>query len=223
MTHVPRWQDAILSRRFQLVLSHHEYSPTLSLRRPLRRAALLLAPLAAVAMGQDQSAPSAGRLNVLLICVDDLKPLLGCCGDTRVKSPNIDRLAAREVLFERAFANQAVCAPSRNALMTGKRPTTLGIFIGDSGTQALPPGRRRPGPLHRGPAERRRCNPSDRPRRPRRQKRSHAVSCSRRMPPGQARERKSSIAARESLRPVRWTSGCGSRCCCAGCATCCEA
>ena len=66
--------------------------------------------------------------NVLLICVDDLKPLLGCYGDKRVRSPHIDRLAARGVRFDRAYCNQAVCAPSRNALMTGLRPTTLGVY-----------------------------------------------------------------------------------------------
>ena len=72
------------------------------------------------------------RANVLLICVDDLKPLLGCYGDTTIKSPNLDRLAARGMVFENAFCNQAVCAPSRNALMTGLRSTTLGIY--DLGT-----------------------------------------------------------------------------------------
>ena len=70
--------------------------------------------------------------NVLLICVDDLKPLLGCYGDTRIQSPNLDKLAARGLLFERAYCNQAVCAPSRNALLTGSRSTTLGIY--DLGT-----------------------------------------------------------------------------------------
>jgi iduronate 2-sulfatase len=70
---------------------------------------------------------SAAKPNILLICVDDLKPLLGCYGDTRVKTPNIDRLAARGVVFERAFCNQAVCAPSRNSLMTGLRPQRIGI------------------------------------------------------------------------------------------------
>jgi iduronate 2-sulfatase len=75
---------------------------------------------------------AAGRPNILLICVDDLKPVLGCYGDSRVKSPNIDRLATRGVLFERAFCNQAVCAPSRNALLTGRRPTSIGIY--DLGT-----------------------------------------------------------------------------------------
>lgn len=71
---------------------------------------------------------AADRPNVLLICVDDLKPVLGCYGDTKVKSPNIDGLAKRSVLFENAYCNQAVCSPSRNALMTSLRPQTLGIY-----------------------------------------------------------------------------------------------
>jgi iduronate 2-sulfatase len=75
---------------------------------------------------------AATKPNVLFICIDDLKPLLGCYGDKRIQSPNIDRLAKRSLLFERAYCNQAVCAPSRNALMTGVRPTTLGIY--DLGT-----------------------------------------------------------------------------------------
>jgi iduronate 2-sulfatase len=73
-------------------------------------------------------ASNAARPNVLLICVDDLKPLLGCYGDKRIQSPNMDRLAARGLLFEKAYCNQAVCAPSRNALLTGARSTTLGIY-----------------------------------------------------------------------------------------------
>ena len=72
------------------------------------------------------------RPNVLFICVDDLKPMLGCYGDPIIKSPNIDRLAARGMLFQSAYCNQAVCAPSRNTLLTGLRPTTLGIY--DLGT-----------------------------------------------------------------------------------------
>jgi len=75
---------------------------------------------------------AAGKPNVLLICVDDLKPVLGCYGDRLVKSPNLDRLAARGVVFERAYCNQAVCAPSRNSLLTGVRPSRMGIY--DLGT-----------------------------------------------------------------------------------------
>lgn len=77
--------------------------------------------------------------NILLICVDDLKPLLGCYGDKTVKSPHIDRLAARGMLFERAYCNQAVCAPSRNALLTGLRPQSLGIYdLGTNFRKAAP-------------------------------------------------------------------------------------
>ena len=65
---------------------------------------------------------------MLLICIDDLKPNLGCYGDTLSKSPNIDALAKRGVVFERAYCNQAVCSPSRNALLVGRRPLTLGIY-----------------------------------------------------------------------------------------------
>ena len=78
------------------------------------------------------SAAEAGKPNVLLICVDDLKPLLGCYGDPHAKTPNLDKLAKRAVVMESAYCNQAVCAPSRNALMTGLRPQTLGIY--DLGT-----------------------------------------------------------------------------------------
>ena len=79
----------------------------------------------------DATAPAARR-NVLLICVDDLKPALGAYGDEHAISPNLDKLAARGMLFENAYCNQAVCAPSRNALLTGIRPTTSGIY--DLGT-----------------------------------------------------------------------------------------
>ena len=77
--------------------------------------------------------------NVLLILVDDLKPALGAYGDRLAKSPNIDRLAQRGLLFERAYANQAVCAPSRNALLTGLRSTSTGIYnLGTNFRRATP-------------------------------------------------------------------------------------
>lgn len=72
--------------------------------------------------------PLSAKPNVLLICVDDLKPTLGCYGDSLANTPNIDRLAQGGVQFERAYCNQAVCSPSRNALFTGIRPQTMGIY-----------------------------------------------------------------------------------------------
>lgn len=43
-------------------------------------------------------------MNVLLIVVDDLRPVLGCYGDKLVKSPNIDQLASQSIVFSNAFA-----------------------------------------------------------------------------------------------------------------------
>ena len=68
------------------------------------------------------------KKNILLIAVDDLKPNIGSYGDLVAKTPNIDRLASRGLLFEHAYTNQAVCSPSRNALLTGITPATLGIY-----------------------------------------------------------------------------------------------
>jgi len=73
-------------------------------------------------------AHAAPRPNVLLLCVDDLKPVLGCYGDKLAITPNMDRLAARGVLFELAYCNQSLCAPSRNNLMLGSRSTSLGVY-----------------------------------------------------------------------------------------------
>lgn len=85
---------------------------------------LLLAAAAAVGA----AAEPAARTNVLLICVDDLKPALGCYGDAHARTPRIDRLAAQGTLFRHAYVQQAVCAPSRNTLFTGLRPDQLGVY-----------------------------------------------------------------------------------------------
>ncbi len=71
---------------------------------------------------------SAAKPNVLLILVDDLKPALGCYGDTVAKTPNIDALAARGMRFDLAYCNQAVCAPSRFTLMLGSHSTSTGLY-----------------------------------------------------------------------------------------------
>lgn len=81
-----------------------------------------------LALGCTAALIAADRPNVLFIAVDDLKPLLGCYGDPRIHTPGIDRLAARGIRFDRAYTNQAVCAPSRNALMTGLRPDSIGVY-----------------------------------------------------------------------------------------------
>lgn len=84
----------------------------------------LLALLSMVPAGAEE----AGKPNVLLICVDDLKPVLGAYGDPLAKTPNLDALAARSMRFDRAYCNQAICAPSRVNLLLGSRSTSLGIY-----------------------------------------------------------------------------------------------
>ena len=101
---------------------------SLLLARFLSRAAVFCVALAGASTSLAAPATPPAKPNVLFICVDDLKPLLGCYGDPVAKTPNVDRLAARAVRFKAAYCNQAVCAPSRNALMTGLRPTTLGVY-----------------------------------------------------------------------------------------------
>jgi iduronate 2-sulfatase len=69
----------------------------------------------------------AERLNVLFICIDDLRPELGCYGAPLVKTPHIDQLARNGTVFRRAYCQQALCAPSRACVLTGLRPDTSGI------------------------------------------------------------------------------------------------
>ena len=84
-------------------------------------------------------AASAPRPNVLFIAVDDLRPELGCYGARRIRSPHIDRLAARGVLFERAYCQQAVCNPSRASVLAGCRPDTTGVMANNRFLRASMP------------------------------------------------------------------------------------
>ena len=68
------------------------------------------------------------RPNILLVMVDDLKPVLGAYGDPYVQSPNIDALAARGMRFQNAYANQAVCVASRYNIILGSRSTSTGLY-----------------------------------------------------------------------------------------------
>src|SRR5688572_16734018 len=75
------------------------------------------------------AAQTATKPNVLFIAIDDLNDWVGCLdGYPGVKTPNIDRLAARGVLFTKAYCAAPVCNPSRAALMTGIRPSTSGVY-----------------------------------------------------------------------------------------------
>ena len=70
----------------------------------------------------------AKKPNILFIAVDDLKPLLGCYGNTLVKTPNIDRLAKISTVFNRNYCQQAICGPTRASIMTGTRPDVTQVW-----------------------------------------------------------------------------------------------
>ncbi len=61
--------------------------------------------------------------NVLLLYMDDLRPQLGCYGNTQALSPNIDALSKNGITFTNAYCNVAVCGASRASMLTGMRPT----------------------------------------------------------------------------------------------------
>ena len=72
------------------------------------------------------------KKNVLFITVDDLRTDLGCYasnGQTNlIRTPNIDRLAGKSLLLRNAYAQIALCSPSRTSLLTGRRPDTTHVY-----------------------------------------------------------------------------------------------
>lgn len=89
---------------------------------PLLTLALLVALPAMV-----RAAEPGPKKNVVIFYVDDLRPELGCYGVDAIQSPSIDSLASQGLLFERAYCQQALCAPSRISMMTGLYPDHTGI------------------------------------------------------------------------------------------------
>lgn len=67
--------------------------------------------------------------NVLMISIDDLNDWIGCMsGHPNAKTPNIDRLAARGIVFDSAHCAAPICGPSRASIMSGLAPSTTGIY-----------------------------------------------------------------------------------------------
>ncbi len=90
--------------------------------------AFLLIPLGSLC-GQSPAKP----FNVLMIAVDDLNDWVGAFGgNPQAKTPNMDRLAERSMVFRNASCAGPVCGPSRSALLSGFRPSTTGAYGNDT-------------------------------------------------------------------------------------------
>lgn len=87
---------------------------------------VLLALFFLPAMAYSQPGKTA-RLNILWITTEDMSPgHLGCYGGKVAKTPNIDQLAREGVRYTRAYSTAGVCSPSRNAIISGMYPTSIG-------------------------------------------------------------------------------------------------
>lgn len=76
--------------------------------------------------------PSAERPNVLFICIDDLRPDLGCYGNDIVQSPHLDKFASQAYLFNNFFTTVPTCGASRYSLLTGTHPRTQVALSNDA-------------------------------------------------------------------------------------------
>ena len=101
--------------------------------RPFTRRAFLSTSLKAGAVAfttgllPKHYANAAEQYNVVFIVVDDLQPMLGCYGHPEIHTPNIDALAQRGMLFNRAYCQHPMCNPSRTSMLTGLRPNTTTV------------------------------------------------------------------------------------------------
>src|SRR4051794_18878438 len=105
-----------------------------------RLSSLAIAALLALVGRTAASDPPPARPNVLFVVVDDLNDWVGFLGGhPQVKTPNMDRLAKRGIVFANAHAAAPLCSPSRAAVFGGRQPFNTGVFGNDDNVFKLKP------------------------------------------------------------------------------------
>ena len=117
---------SIVGRTFRIKKNNREYN--MNQFSPKSKNVLVCFTALLFLVSTGARAQQATRPNVLFIAIDDLKPLLSCYGESRMKTPNIDRLARMGTVFLNNYCQQAVCAPSRASILTGQRPDYTQIW-----------------------------------------------------------------------------------------------
>jgi arylsulfatase A-like enzyme len=124
-------QQAYLVRDNYFIINYQEFSQVDCMRRIGKKS---VAIICVVALAVSFVVPAAAqkksktKYNILFIISDDLRPELGSYGNSLIKTPNIDKIAARGVRFDRAYAQYPLCNPSRSSMLTGHYPTQTGIM-----------------------------------------------------------------------------------------------
>ena len=99
---------------------------------------ILSSCLALLFLLADPAVLAARRPNVVFILTDKHGAwTLGCYGNQDIRTPNIDRLAAQGMLFNRAMSSNPVCSPTRATYLTGLIPPQHGLYRVDDLTAAL--------------------------------------------------------------------------------------
>ncbi|MCE6987561.1 sulfatase [Dyadobacter sp. CY323] len=101
-------------------------------RRRLLVAGFILLGAGFILGFKNEATPKASKPNVVIILADQWNAQsLGYAGNADVKTPNLDKLAARSVVFKNAVSVMPVCSPARASLLTGQYPLTHGVFYND--------------------------------------------------------------------------------------------
>src|SRR5436190_12964376 len=113
--------------------------PMVKIGFPLLCAAVVIGSLFASTASTTSPAVTKPKYNVLFIISDDLRPELGCYGNSMIKTPNVDGLAAKGTRFDHAYAQFPLCNPSRTSILNGRYPTQTGVMDNNSYFRAKHP------------------------------------------------------------------------------------